>query len=58
MTDALVIELSFEEAERRQRFWNDHDAELLARYPEEFVAVNDAGDVVAHDPDLEARDSQ
>ena len=34
------------EAEREQRFWQEHYQEFLRRYPDQFVAVYD-GRVVA-----------
>jgi hypothetical protein len=41
------------EADREQAYWTDHYAQLLRKYPEQFVAVQN-GRVVAHDSDLPA----
>lgn len=40
------------DAEAEQAFWASHHAELMAKYPEEFVAVS-KGAVVAHSPKLQ-----
>ena len=36
----------------------EHYAALFKAFPEEFVAVNDAGEVVAHGADLAVLDGQ
>lgn len=36
-----------EEAMATWRWWEEHHEELLARYPEQFVAINKERDVVA-----------
>jgi hypothetical protein len=40
-----------DEARQIREFWAQHHDELLAVYPEQFVAVKD-GEVVAANPDL------
>lgn len=45
-------EAIWQEAEREQRFWQEHYQELLATYPDQYVAAKD-GEVVAAAPDLE-----
>lgn len=50
-TTPVSPEPSLEEAAEIHRFWEEHYAELLAGYPEMFVAVRD-GHVVAANPDL------
>lgn len=50
-TTTINPEPSFEEAEAIDRFWAEHHDELLAGYPEQFVAVKD-GEVVASNTDL------
>lgn len=42
---------AFAEAERRDRFWADHYADFLERYPEMMVAAKD-GKVVAAESSL------
>jgi hypothetical protein len=39
-------------AEVEQEFWREHWEEMLARYPEQFVAVF-GGNVIAHGSDLQ-----
>jgi hypothetical protein len=53
MAIGIVVnpEPSVREAIQLEKFWADHYEELLARYPEQFVAVRD-GDVMASNPDL------
>lgn len=42
-----------EQAEAEATFWRDHYRELLAAYPDQFVAVAaDTGEVVAASPDV------
>jgi hypothetical protein len=48
---SITPDPSFDEAMELQRFWDAHYAELLATYPEQFVAVKD-GRVVATNTDL------
>jgi hypothetical protein len=50
-TETLDLRAAFDRAERVQRFWDDHWAEYLEKYPDEFVAVRD-GEVVATNSDL------
>ncbi len=40
---------SLEESVRIQAFWNDHYQELLAEYPEKFVAVKEGSVVESND---------
>ena len=48
-----TIEPSLEEAERIDRFWDEHHREYLERYPEQFVAVlRSSFKVVAFSDDL------
>ncbi len=46
------VEEELERAAAATAFWRDHYAELLERYPDQFVAVRE-GDVVATNPNLE-----
>lgn len=51
LSTTLVSPERLREAEETQDFWNEHYAEFLEKYPEQFVAVRD-GAVVAANPDL------
>ncbi|MGD9935012.1 MAG: hypothetical protein AB7T37_15045 [Dehalococcoidia bacterium] len=51
--ESMALRQSFQEAECIQAYWTAHYQELLAEYPEEFVAVRD-GVVVGHDVELAA----
>jgi hypothetical protein len=42
---------SFEDARRERAFWDEHYAEFVGRYPDQFVAVK-GGAVVAASTDL------
>jgi hypothetical protein len=46
------LRAAWADGEARQAFWEAHHAELLAKYPEQFVAVSKQGEVVAVAPDL------
>lgn len=48
-----AADAAWEAAAARDAYWVTHYSELLARYPEQFVAVH-AGVVIAHGPDLVA----
>jgi len=50
-TPAVNPRPSIQEAAATQRYWDDHYAELLEQFPEQFVAVRD-GTVVASHRDL------
>lgn len=50
-TSTVQAEPSLEESRAIQAFWDHHYDELLAQYPEQFVAVKDEK-VVAADADL------
>ena len=41
-----------EEAMATWRWWEEHHAELLARYPEQFVAIDKNREVIAASPRL------
>lgn len=41
-----------EEAMATWRWWEEHHAELLARYPEQFVAIDKNREVIAASPQL------
>lgn len=41
-----------EEAMATWRWWEEHHAELLARYPEQFVAIDKNREVIATSPRL------
>lgn len=45
------VEVAWEEAEAKLAFWQKHQQEFLARYPDQFVAVHD-GTVITPDRDL------
>jgi alkylhydroperoxidase/carboxymuconolactone decarboxylase family protein YurZ len=44
---------AWERAEAQQVFWQEHRAEFLERFPDQFVAASPEGDVIAADPDLQ-----
>jgi len=47
-----VVRSSYERGLREVAFWAAHRADLAARFPDEFVAVTEDGELVAHSPDL------
>ena len=53
MTTIDAPEVSWEEAMRREKFWNDNYEWLLANYREQYVAVDpNDGSVVASNEEL------
>lgn len=43
---------AIEQADEQHAFWQEHYREYAERYPDQFVAVDRAGQVLASSPDL------
>lgn len=51
LPDRAILDAAQRRTEEDRAFWNAHRADLTARYPDEFIAINH-GKVVDHDLDL------
>lgn len=51
LSERAAFDAAWQQSEERRAFWDAHRAELVAAYPDQFVAVVDGG-VIAADPDL------
>lgn len=45
---AVVPRPSIQDAAAIQQYWDEHYAELLAQFPEQFVAVKDGAVIASH----------